>query len=238
MTAHGVNLHEVHGVSMGAIDFSEEPKVKVWKKNLTDAGCAVGEVKPLTLLNKPDGELLFALCDATVTDPQGHRLPQYVFIRGHTCIVITLVKNSVTGEERFLMIRQRRIGNGEVNLEFPAGMLDREVDAVRDVAVRELREETGLVVSPNDMRELHTGPLYSSPGASDEGIFYFGCIVSLSEADFNALDGRTAGNAADNEHITVALCTRDSAESETKSLQARLGLCLFSEYLKKIRRVY
>jgi 8-oxo-dGTP pyrophosphatase MutT (NUDIX family) len=223
---------------MDTIDFRDEPKVMVWKKTLDNAGCIVGTLKPLALLNKPGGELLFALCDASVTDPQGNALPRYIFIRGHACIVITLVKNSSSGEERFLMIRQRRIGNGEVNLEFPAGMLDRQVDAVRDVAVRELREETGLVVSRDDIRELHSGPLYSSPGASDEGIYYFGCTVSLSDTDFKALDGRVAGSSSDGERITVTLCTRESAESETTSLQARLGMYLFSEYLKKIRRVY
>jgi 8-oxo-dGTP pyrophosphatase MutT (NUDIX family) len=136
------------------------------------------------------------------------------------------------------MIRQRRIGNGEVNLEFPAGMLDRNVDSARDVAVRELHEETGLVVSANDLRELHDGPLYSSPGASDEGIYYFGCIATLSEQDFRALDGRTAGSGSENERISVTLCDLETAETESKSLQARLGLHLFAEYLKKIRRVY
>ena len=223
---------------MGAIDFTDEPKVMAWKKSIETAGCVLGAVKPLALLNKRGGELLFALCDAEVTDPQGNRLPQYIFIRGHACIIVSLVKNSSTGEERFLMVRQRRIGNGQVNLEFPAGMLDRDVDAVRDVAVRELHEETGLVVSPGDMRELHDGPLYSSPGASDEGVYYFGCIVSLPGEDFKALDGRVAGNASDGERTTVVLCTRETAELETTSLQARLGLSLFSEYLKKIRRVY
>jgi 8-oxo-dGTP pyrophosphatase MutT (NUDIX family) len=222
---------------MNTIDFRKEPKVAAWEKSLRDAGCAIGPVKPLSLLHKKNGELLFALCDADVDDPQGNKLPRYIFIRGNACIVIPLVRNSDTGEERFLMIRQRRIGNGMENLEFPAGMLDRSVDAVRDVAVRELREETGLVVSPDDLRELHNSPLYSSAGASDEGIYYFGCIVSLSGEDFKALDGRVAGNRADGERITVVLCTRDAAESGTASLQARLGLYLFAEYLKKTRRV-
>ena len=223
---------------MNTVDFRKEPKVAKWEKELSDSGCDVGRIKPLSLLHKTNGELLFALLDAEVSDATGHRLPKYIFIRGHASIVVPLVKNSVTGEERYLMIRQRRIGNGAINLEFPAGMLDRDVDAARDVAVRELREETGLSVFPEDLHELHAGVLYSSPGASDEGIYYYGCIVSLPDNQFKALDGRVAGSDADNETITVALCTRETVESETVSLQARLGLYLFSDYLKKIRRVY
>jgi 8-oxo-dGTP pyrophosphatase MutT (NUDIX family) len=222
---------------MNTIDFRKEPKVAEWEKSLKEAGCAIGAVKPLSLLYKRNGELLFALCDADVADPQGNRLPRYVFIRGNACVVIPFVRNADTGEERYLMVRQRRIGNGRENLEFPAGMLDRAVDTVREIAIKELREETGLVVRPDDLRELHSGPLYSSAGASDEGIYYFGCIVSLAGNDFKALDGRVTGNKADGERITVALCTRETVESETVSLQAKLGMYLFAEYLKKIRRV-
>jgi 8-oxo-dGTP pyrophosphatase MutT (NUDIX family) len=222
---------------MDIIDFRKEPKVLAWEKACKDAGCDIRTIKPLSLLHKNNGELLFALCDTDIVDPQGTALPRYVFIRGNACIVIPLVKNSATGEERFLMIRQRRIGNGTLNLEFPAGMLDRNVDTAREVAARELHEETGLVVSPDDLRELHPGPLYSSPGASDEGIYYFGCIVSLSDDDFKALEGRVTGSSTDGEKIQVTLCTRDTAESETTSLQARLGIYLLAEYLKKIRRI-
>ncbi len=115
-------------------------------ETVLDAGCSINKLVPLSLLYKKNGELLFALCEADVTDPQGNKLPRYIFIRGHAVIVVPLVKNRDTGEERFLMIRQRRIGNGGNNLEFPAGMLDREVNAARAVAVRELSEETGLDV--------------------------------------------------------------------------------------------
>jgi len=230
-------IEEPQGVGMDAFDFKKEPKVMKWEKSLLDSGCDIGPVIPLSLLHKSNGELLFALLDAEVSDPGHRKLPRYVFIRGHACLIVPLVKNSATGEERYLMVRQRRIGNGAVNLEFPAGMLDRDVDAARNVAVKELREETGLVISPDDLRELHNGLLYSSPGATDEGIYYFGCIVSLSGDDFKALDGRVTGSESDGESMSVSLCTKETAESETVSLQARLGMYLFTDYLKKIRRV-
>jgi 8-oxo-dGTP pyrophosphatase MutT (NUDIX family) len=128
------------------------------------------------------------------------------------------------------MIRQRRIGNGSLNLEFPAGMLDRDVDAPRDVAVRELLEETGLSLPPVRLAMLSRGPLYSSPGASDEAIYYFGCVVSLSAQEYSAFEGRVAGTSDEGESITVTLRTRKEAESETSSLQARLALYLFAEW--------
>jgi ADP-sugar diphosphatase len=215
------------------VDFRGEPKVAVWEKTLRKEGCAIEAVKPLFLVYKKNNELLFALCEADATDPQGNRMPPYIFIRGHACIVVPLVRNSDTGEEFYCMIRQRRIGNGMATLEFPAGMLDRNVATVRDVAVRELFEETGLAISPDQLHELHNGPLYSSPGASDEGIYYFGCTLSLPDNQFNALNGRNTGCAEDGEIIRVVLCSGETIEAETTSLQVRLGLFLFSEYHKK-----
>lgn len=213
---------------MQNLSFLQEPKVIQWQKTVLDAGCSINKLVPLSLLYKKNGELLFALCEADVTDPQGNKLPRYIFIRGHAVIVVPLVKNRDTGEERFLMIRQRRIGNGGNNLEFPAGMLDREVNAARAVAVRELSEETGLDVEARDLFPLHDGPLYSSPGAADEGIYYFGCIVSLANTAFSSLEGRRAGSADDGESITVTLRKAEEAERETTSLQVRLGLHLFA----------
>ncbi len=176
-------------------DFRNEPKVRLWENRVRDAGCTIAGLKPLSLLNKKNGELLFALCEADVTDPSGRTLPGYVFIRGHAAIVVPLLINEETGERKFLMIRQRRIGNGALNLEFPAGMLDREVDAAQSVAARELREETGLALAPDILVPLHHGPLYSSPGADDEGIYFFGCVVFLSGKDSLRLrDGQPAAS--------------------------------------------
>jgi len=217
-------------------DFKEEPKVNRWMQHITDNGCTLSSLTPISLLNKHNGELLFALCDAHATDPQGDTLPNYIFIRGNACVIVVLVVNESTGEQRYVMIRQRRIGNGALNLEFPAGMLDRTVDSARDVAAKELHEETGLNILPQDLFELNATPLYSSAGASDEAIFYFGCIARLSSSDFSALEGKSTGNASEHEKITVTLRTREEAAEESLSLQARLGLYLFDDFLKNKRR--
>ncbi|HUI93909.1 MAG TPA: NUDIX hydrolase [Chitinivibrionales bacterium] len=217
-------------------DFRSEPKVLQWEKALRDAGCTINGLTPISLLHSKNGELLFALCEANVTDPQKKKLPKYIFIRGHAAIVVALLRNKDTGVERYLMIRQRRIGNGTLNLEFPAGMLDREINNVEAVAVKELLEETGLSITTEALRPLHKGPLYSSPGACDEGIFYFGCIVPLSNEEFSSFEGRKAGSKSDGESTAVCLCTQQEAEEETTSLQVRLGFYLFNEYLRNIRR--
>ena len=210
-----------------------EPKILAWKQHVTDAGCTIKSLFPLHLLYRKNGDLLFALLKADVVSAEGTRLPDIVFIRGDACLIVPLMRNRDTGEERFLMIRQRRIGSGMMSLEFPAGMLDNEAGNPRGVAVRELAEETGILVLENKLFPLCDRKLFSSVGASDEGIFYFGCICDLDDTAFRELAGRECGNPDEQEHIQVALMTREEATAEASSGQVWLGLFLFEEYRKR-----
>ncbi len=210
--------------------FENEPKIISWKNSLQSQGCTLNSITPLHLCQRPNGELLFALLKADVLAPEGHKIPPVIFIRGHACIIIPLIKNKDTLQERFLMIHQRRIGSGALCLEFPAGMLDRDVDDPSGIALKELKEETGLNISKKMLFPLSDKLLYSSPGASDEGIYYFGCILLLDNNSFQSFEGKIRGNTKENEHIIVTLKTKEEAEKGLTSIQARLGLYLFDDY--------
>ena len=227
-------LHfQIHPTTMRP-PFENEPKIRAWMECIRDAGCAIQKIEPLNLLRKKNGELLFALLDADIHSPEGHALPRFVFIRGDACLIVTLVRNRDTGEERFLMVRQRRVGNGSNSLEFPAGMLDTDVDDPVGVAARELTEETGIKVTTEDIFPLCNKKFFSSVGACDEGIYYYGCIRNLDDAAWHSLaEGRSGGNPADEEHISVVLMTREDASKEATSLQVNLGFYLFEAYCRK-----
>ena len=127
-------------------------------------------------------------------------------------------------------------GNGNLSLEFPAGMLDTEVNNAIGIAAKELHEETGIEVSETDLFPLCDKKLYSSAGASDEAIFYYGCIKEYDDMVFRALSGRLRDNPEENEHISVVLMTRAEAEKEASSLQVMLGFFLFETKLSEIPR--
>jgi 8-oxo-dGTP pyrophosphatase MutT (NUDIX family) len=211
-----------------------EPKIRAWMNLVRNAGCAVNKIKPITLLRKKNKELLFALLDTDLRSPEGHGLPRYLFIRGDACLVVPLVRNRNTGEERFLMVRQRRVGSGSLSLEFPAGMLDSDVDDPVGVAARELAEETGIKAAAADLFPLCDKKLFSSVGACDEGIYYYGCTLEIDEDEWRSLaNGKKAGNPEEGEHISVTLMTRKEAGNEATSLQVHLGFYLFEKYLTK-----
>lgn len=206
------------------------PKYGVWKKTLEANGCSVRDIELLADLPKPDGSLLFALLRARVEDPSGRALPGYALLRGHAVLIVTEVSNRDTGERRFLMLRQRRVGNGAETLEFPAGMLDEAVDDPAGVALRELAEETGLEVGRESLFPLCERPLYTSPGLDDEAVHYFGCSVELPDGEYRSLAGGLRGNAEEGEHIRLELREEAEALPHVDSAQVRLGFFLWDQY--------
>lgn len=203
------------------------PKYRAWKRSVEANGCVVRQVDLVADLPKQDGSLLFALLKVRVEDPSGRPLPAYALLRGHAVVVVTEVANRGTGERKFLMLRQRRIGNGAETLEFPAGMVDEDVDDPAAVAMRELLEETGLEVRRDQLIRLCERPLYTSSGLDDEAIHYYGCSLDLPPEQYHALEGGTRGKAEEGEFIRLELWDHDRALPHVDSVQVRLGFSLW-----------
>lgn len=84
----------------------------------------------------------------------------------HAPCVVMLVHDTAT--DRYLMEREYRVGSDRFAYGIPAGLMDPGED-VLDAALRELREETGVV--PADAGAIHidhVGDYYSSEGMADE----------------------------------------------------------------------
>ncbi len=210
------------------LDFSE-PKLAKWKENVESAGCIINSVTPLSVQKKGNGELLFAYVSADVTAPEGYKLLPILFVRGDAVIVVPEIVNEETGEQYFLAIEQRRIASGKLHLEFPAGMVDREIDNPAAVAIKELFEETGLPLDESKLISLHPKPLYSSPGASEEKIWFFGTSVKVTQDEFEDLQGRVTGAEEENEYIVTRLVSKGDFIERNVSAQALLAVSLFDQ---------
>ena len=82
----------------------------------------------------------------------------------------------MTSEGKFLLIREERIPIRNVLWCMPAGQIDESLEpseeAVREVARRELTEETGYELAPGaDLIPL--GHFFTSPGFTDEHCYFF-----------------------------------------------------------------
>ena len=206
-----------------------EPKILKWTNRLKSANCTINKLTPLSIQEKPNGELLFAYINADVTSPEGYKINPIIHLRGDAVLIVPEIINRETGEKKFLMVKQRRIATGKLNLEFPAGMLDRNVNNPPFTAINELAEETGLEISESDLFPLSTRALYSTPGACDEAIWFYGIKIALSDSEFNSFDGRIRINDSENERIEV--CLRDEKQflDECESLQAVLAYHLYKQ---------
>lgn len=206
-----------------------EPKVADWIQNLKEAGCKVGDIETLSAQVRPNGELLFAYLNADVTAPEGYKLLPIIFLRGHAVLVVVQIVCPESGEKKLLMVEQRRIAMGRINLEFPAGMLDRHVKNPGFVAVKELFEETGINVDQSALVPLCDRLLYSTPGACDEGIWFYGAQISLTREEMAEIHGRIRINESENERIRVVLKSTEEFLAQSESLQAHLAFHLFTQ---------
>ncbi len=80
----------------------------------------------------------------------------------------------VTGEGKFVLVQQERIPIRETTWEMPAGQVDELCDegSMKNVVLRELREETGYELTPEG-KLTFLGDFFSSAGFTDERAFLF-----------------------------------------------------------------
>lgn len=210
-------------------DWRAWPMVRLWERSLTARGWSLKTLRPLNLLARGNGDPLFALLEARGTDPDGRPMLPYVLVRGAAVVVVPECLNRDTGERKFLMVLQHRVGDGTWSLEFPAGMVENGGDPAA-AALRELREETGLpddVLAAATLEPLWTRGLTSSPGLTDEAVYFYGVSLTLADAVYRRLDGGLAGHEEEGEHIITALRTADEVMAGTGSVLPLLGLLLF-----------
>ncbi len=118
---------------------------------------------------------------------RGEKISTREIVRHPGAVAILILRDSPRGEE-VLLVEQYRKAIESFTLEVPAGKLDikdgRKEDPL-DCAVREIKEETGLEVTPSQLEYL--GKIYTTPGFTDEIIHIFRLKVN-SQAEVNPID--------------------------------------------------
>lgn len=179
-------------------------KVQIWLRNLRRNGVEVHGVETLFTKFRADGDLLFGLVNLHATVPEGYKILPLCFLKGEVVSVLICLIDRDTREKFLLLVRQRRICNGAMIYEHPAGMVD-GTDAPLDVAVREVAEETGLEIRAEQVQGLNEEPLFPSSGTSDEAMYLYFVELERNREEIFRYDGQSTGSGSENEYIQTCV---------------------------------
>ncbi len=151
--------------------------IDAWQNSLEAANLL--KTPPKTLWTHP----LLTIQEITLHTPHGP-LTRVIIHRGtFAAVCVHLVSNT---QEAFLMVRQQRPVRPEPFYEHPAGMLEPGEDP-RTAITRELAEETGLLITPEDLIPLSPAPVYPSPGLWHESGYFFALRLQVPDVLLQAL---------------------------------------------------
>lgn len=85
-------------------------------------------------------------------------------------------------KDKVVIIRQYRYPIDDFVYELPAGLIEKGED-MKEAAIRELHEETGLIFHPIDCDKMYTEPRFSTVGLTDESV---GIIYGYAEGELSS----------------------------------------------------
>jgi hypothetical protein len=112
----------------------------------------------------------------------------FVLLRGDAVAILVLITNKA--QNYILVTEQLRAPTGGIRHEAIAGMMDDD-GVASGVAIKEMEEETGIVVNPNELVEM--GSYYSSQGIMDEKIRCFFMKRDMDDAQLAELTSKLRG---------------------------------------------
>lgn len=210
---------------------TESHKYKLWKNRLEVNGLEVHRVDELYSRRNGKGEILFSLLYTDATTPEGDKIPPICFLKGEVVCVLICFIEKVTRQKYLLLVRQRRICDGSLTFEHPAGMLDSESDPAV-VAAREVFEETGIAVDVEQLIALNRDPYFPSTGTSDEAMYLYYCELELSKDEIESYHDQIQGLASDHERIQTYVVPFVEGHKLITNVN---GLLLDYMYLKAVK---
>jgi ADP-sugar diphosphatase len=204
-------------------------KYRTWATDLKTHGVQLKALEELSTIRKRNGEILFSLVKIDAQAPEGNPILPIVMLRGNFVSVLTCLIDRETREEFMLLVCQRRVANGALFYEHPAGMCDSQTDPYA-VALIEVSEETGMTIT-RDVLHLHNEDrLYSSPGLLDEAGYFFSCELELDRAEIDSYHMKRGGHYGEGEFIHTYIATPAEAKRLIKNVSGLLATYLYEEW--------
>jgi 8-oxo-dGTP pyrophosphatase MutT (NUDIX family) len=207
-------------------------KFRQWKDQLDRHGIVLHSHEELHTVRKGKGDVLFSLLKIKAEAPEGNPILPIVMLRGAFVTVLTALIDAESGEEFHLLVRQRRVANGALFYEHPAGMADGMADPF-EVALLEVEEETGMKITREQLTLLVPEPIYSSPGLLDEGGWFFCCTVTMPRTEIDALHLQPHGAGGEGEFIHTYVARPEEVPALIRNASGLLLHFLYQDWKSK-----
>ena len=205
---------------------TEAPKYKRWQQELKKNGLDVHGTEEIFTRHDHLGRALFSVVMLDAHTPEGDKIPPICFIKGDVATVMIVLIDEDTQEKYLLLVKQRRICNGDYIYEHVGGLVDGEDDPL-DVAVREASEEAGMQLNPEQVHPLHTEPFFPSTGTSDEAMYMFYCELEMSKEKIKSYDAQQQGIISEHERIFTHVATIPESLQLIKNTNGLLSVYMY-----------
>ncbi|MCX6212956.1 NUDIX hydrolase [Spirosoma sp.] len=217
---------------MDSQQLNDASKYKNWRAQLLKSQISINHINPLYIHRaQKDGSILYALLNLDANTPEGTTMNPICFLKGDAVSMLVVLIAEETNEKYVLLVKQRRICNGDFTYEHPAGMVDEEDSSPIEVAARELGEEAQLDVDSSELTPLFNKPLYSATATSDEALHFFYLERRMPLADIQALNDKSTGAEGENEHTQLHIATLPEAHGLVSNIH---GVMSHLQYLQKV----
>lgn len=125
---------------------------------------------------------IFSVYELEIKTPKGIMKRQIV--RHRNAVAMLILKN-IDDHVQVLLTREYRTGTNEVRWAIPAGLIEEKDHTIKDAAIREAEEETGVDIDPKHVHFITK--TNSSEGFTDEFIYLFKLELTDSDIQNDAL---------------------------------------------------
>jgi len=167
-----------------------------------------------------------------VVNEHGKFVPGIVFMRGGAVAILVIL--NCEGREYTLLTVQPRVPLGDFEcVELPAGMID-GMGNFAGVAAKEMKEETGLEMEPEDLVDLTKlawnekfPGMLPSPGGCDEFLRLYAYRRTITPAELQEFEGKATGVLEEGETIKLKVLPLDELWMHTADSKALAALLLY-----------
>lgn len=157
-----------------------------------------------------------------------------VFLRGNAAAVLPIIKCEGSDDKLVILCEQIKLPACRSILEAPAGMADNVTGDLKGVMIKELKEETGIEATAENLISL--GNMMPSAGGCDEVIDLFAIEKTCTLEEIAEMKVTIYGEENTDERIHLRFVEFDKFDDVLDEIGDPKAECIWRRYLRHLRK--